>query len=203
MNRLADEPENPGLVMKCKSDVSVMISRCQVVASFHIASPDIESPARTNTICTILLMDFRVYLITVTSWNSLTSRKVCQSCKLRLLILDERIAPWHLLFSQCMSASSWKECQGLRNWSCWGQRINFSPWIYISTHICNWANLSNPTTSLQMNAIQPPGPPGVSLVVCLYPQTDKLPHRSTPRLQRIRTHAASAEAKQSFKLLRH
>jgi hypothetical protein len=62
MNRLADEPENPGLVMKCKSDVSVMISRCQVVASFHIASQDIESPARTPTICTILLMDLPVHV---------------------------------------------------------------------------------------------------------------------------------------------
>lgn len=30
MNRLADEPVNPELVTKCKSDVSVMISRCQV-----------------------------------------------------------------------------------------------------------------------------------------------------------------------------
>lgn len=49
MNRLADEPVNPELVTKCKSDVSVMISRCQVVASFHIASPDIESSARTVT----------------------------------------------------------------------------------------------------------------------------------------------------------
>lgn len=47
MIRLADEPENPGLMMKCTSDVSVMISRCQGVASFHIASPDIESSART------------------------------------------------------------------------------------------------------------------------------------------------------------